>query len=127
MARTRKRKNGADAEWGDDSGESPPTDHNAKSRAETIQHCCREITNLEAERSSISEQVREIKQIRIKGELGMKIGDFNAALRLYALEGDDRDQFFDRLRETFEALGVGAQLDFIDALRGEAEHADRGD
>lgn len=112
----RRKRDGIEDEWGSN-GDGPPRTHNAGERAEIIRNACREITSLEAERQTIGEQIREIKQARIKGDLNMKIGDFNAALRLYKLEGEDRDQFFDSLRETFEALGVGAQLDFVDALR----------
>lgn len=98
--------------------------HNSQSRAQTIQECVREITKLEAQRRSIAEKIREIKQSRIKGELDMKIGDFNAALRLYQLEGEDRDQFFDALRETFAALGIGGQLDWLDTNLSESESVD---
>ena len=83
-------------------------------RAQTIREACREIAALEAERAAIGEQIRKVKQSKIKGELGMKLADFNAALRLYRLENDDRDEFFDTLRETFAALGVGEQLDWLD-------------
>lgn len=92
--------------------------HNAKVRKETIVDVCRQLHTLEAERKGISEQINELKQTRIKGELNMKIADFNAAYRLYGLENADRDQFFDALRETFEALGVGGQLDFLQTRYG---------
>ncbi len=110
MARPSKKKL---AERLDD--DAPAQISNSAARADTIRDAIRELASLEAERKSISEQIREIKQIKIKGELGLKIGDFNAAMRLYGLEGDARDTFFDTLRETFSALGVGAQLDWISA------------
>jgi len=84
-------------------------------RAEVINQACRDIAALESERGEIGEQIREIKQKRIKGDLGMKISDFNVALRLYQIEGEDRMAFFDTLRETFRALGVGEQLNWIAA------------
>lgn len=89
---------------------------NSAARADTIRSACREITELEAERKSIGKEISSIKQKKVKGDLGMKIADFNVALRLYGLEAEDRDEFFDSLRETFGALGVGAQLDWIDEL-----------
>lgn len=86
---------------------------NSAARADTIRTACRQITELEAERSGIGESIREIKQKLVKGDLGMKLADFNAALRLYRLESDDRNEFFDTLRETFAALGIGEQLDWL--------------
>lgn len=119
-----RRKNGADQ---DDGGKASTTEgHNSKARAKTIKEAIREIAALESERQSISEQIREIKQVRIKGDLDMKIADFNAAMRLYKLEDEARDTFLDTLRETFEALGLGKQLDFIDAMRAEPEDSEPG-
>jgi len=92
---------------------TPPAGHNSKERQAIIVKCVQEIVALESKRDQISEQIRDIKQTRIKGELNMKIGDFNAALRLYRLEGDDREAFMETLRETFLALGLGEQLDFL--------------
>lgn len=91
--------------------------HNAAARAATIRKVCAEVTALELECASIREEIRKIKQTKIKGDLGMKLSDFNAALRLYSLEDKDRDEYFDTLRETFEALQKGAQLDFLDGMR----------
>lgn len=97
--------------------ESQTTDkqHNAKARKATIVEVCGALKSLEAERESISEQIRELKNTRIKGDLGIKIADFNAAYRLYQLEDDARDTFLDTIRETFEALGIGQQLDWLKA------------
>ncbi len=94
--------------------------HVVGNRNEVIRQACADIAALEAQRKSIGDQIKAIKQQRVKGDLGMKIGDFNAALRLYSLEGDARDQFFDTLRETFNALGAGQQLDWVDAMSSEA-------
>lgn len=92
---------------------------NSAARRSIITKACREITDLETQRKAIGAKITEIKQGRIKGDLAMKIADFNAALRLYRLEGEDRDAFFDTLRETFAALGIGAQLDFMDVMEAE--------
>ena len=83
---------------------------NSASRAGIIKKTIRRIANLEAERKAVGAQITEIKQTVIKGDLGMKISDFNAALRLYGLEDEDRATYLDTLRETFEALGIGGQL-----------------
>ena len=83
-------------------------------RQAAIRDACSRIAALEGERASIGADIREIKQTTIKGELGFKLSDFATCYRLYTLEGDDRAVFFDTLRETFAALGVGEQLDFLD-------------
>jgi len=89
--------------------------HNIKARAEIIQEVCRKVSELEAKRKQIGADISELKNKRIKGDLSMKIGDFNIAYRLYNLEGDARDELLDTVRETFNALGVGEQLDWLQA------------
>lgn len=96
---------------------------NSAARAEIIRSACREIADLEKDREAIGAQIREIKQKRIKGDLDMKLADFGAVYRLYGLEDDRRDQFMDTLRECFEALGVGGQLNFLDATKQRTEPA----
>jgi len=88
-------------------------DNDAGARAEVIRQAINEIGKLEARRKAISEQIREIKQVRVKGELDMKISDFNIAYRLQGLEGNDRDKMLDTCRECFDALGLGEQLDWV--------------
>ena len=83
---------------------------NSASRAGIIKKTIRKINTLEAERKAVGAQITEIKQRVIEGDLGMKISDFNAVLRLYSLEDGDRATYLDALRETFEALGIGGQL-----------------
>lgn len=94
----------------------PTAGHNSEARAEMIRNACRDLANMEAERQAIGKRISELKQKTVKGSLGMKISDFNMAYRLYGLEDDDRDQFIDTLRETFTALGIGAQLDWVDGV-----------
>jgi hypothetical protein len=89
--------------------------NNSSARRQVILDVCADLASLEARRGEITEEISSLKSQRIKGDLGMKISDFNAAYRLYRLEDADRDIFLDTLRETFEALGVGGQLDFIKA------------
>jgi len=113
MSRTR-RKNGHDEGGGDTAS------LNVANRAEVIRQVCVDLAALDAERQSISANIRELKQKRIKGDLGMKIADFAVAYRLYQLEQDDRDTLFDTLRETFSALGVGEQLDWLKAADHDA-------
>lgn len=88
---------------------------NTAVRKDIIMSVIKEVSSLEAQRKSIGEEIRSIKQTKIKGDLGMKIGDFNVAMRLYSLEGDDRDELLDTIHETFDALGMGEQLDWVAA------------
>jgi hypothetical protein len=94
--------------------------NNSSARRQVILDVCADLASLEARRGEITEEISSLKSQRIKGDLGMKISDFNAAYRLYRLEDADRDIFLDTLRETFEALGVGGQLDFIKAGAADA-------
>lgn len=87
--------------------------HNAKARAEIIRQTMVELDDLEAQRKSIGEDIRKLKATKIKGDLGMKIGDFNIAYRLYQLESKDRDRLLDSVRECFDALEIGHQVDWV--------------
>jgi hypothetical protein len=95
--------------------------HNSSARAATIKNVCERLQGLFDQRKMLNEDISSLKNEKIKGELGMKITDFMMAFRLYQLEGDDRDKLLDTLKETFEALGIGEQLDFIDAFKKAAE------
>lgn len=88
---------------------------NSAARATEIVAVIKELAALDDQRAEISTEINKLKQQRIKGGLGMKIADFNMARRLYALEGGDRDELLATMRETFDALGVGSQLDWIEA------------
>jgi len=86
---------------------------NSAARAETIRAAARYINERHADLKAIREEVAAYKATHIKGDLGMKISDFNALLRVYQLEGEDRDEFLDTLREGFAALGIGGQMDWV--------------
>lgn len=94
---------------------SPPIGDNSKARKDIIIDVCRKVSDLEAKRKEIGAEISAIKNKRIKGDLGMKVGDWNISYRLYQLEGKDRDQLLATVRETFAALGVGDQLDWLEA------------
>ncbi len=102
----------------------PDLQHNAKARKAIINEVIREVTELEEQRKKISQEINALKHTKIKGDLNMKIADFNAALRIYKLEAEDRDEFLDTLQETFEALGINGQLDFIETLPTEQDGDD---
>jgi len=130
MTKSRKSPARRSNSGGGNAGNGPGKGHNSAPRKKIIRDACSEITSLAAQRRAIGEQIRTIKTVKIKGALGLKIGDFNVALRLYQLEGADRDQLLDTVRETFEALGVGEQLNWLDAAERAAgaatEHVDEG-
>ena len=88
---------------------------NSQARDAMIVSTIKELDALDVEKQAISDKIREIKMSNIKGTLGMKIADFNIARRLHALEGGDRDELLSTVQETFAALGVGQQLDWIKA------------
>lgn len=101
---------------GEDFQEDPPRVlSNAKARKETIKQVADQMATIEAKIAELREEKNQLKAKKIKGELGMKVSDFNLALRLYKLEGEARDEALDTLKECFEALAPGEQLDFIKA------------
>lgn len=81
--------------------------HNVKEIKTAIREVANEVIGLKAERAEIQSQITEAKS-RLKG-LGIKMADFNAALRLYELETEDRNESIDNLRLAFEALELGGQ------------------
>jgi ribosome modulation factor len=103
--------------------DTPPEELRGANRRAIILHACQQITALEEERKAVGNRIKEVKG-RIKAELGYKIADFNAALRLYQLEDEARDTFIDTLKETFEALGIGGQLDWIETVEREPKLPD---
>lgn len=83
---------------------------------QAIRDVCSQLLSLEDRRTGISDQIRELKNAKIKGELGMKLADFNIAFRLYKLEHEDRDETLLTIRRMFNALDIGQQLDFMSAI-----------
>lgn len=97
--------------------EAPPGlgNNGGGDRAEAIRNACQRLAQMDVEIKGLQEDRANFKAEVIKGQLGMKIADFNMAYRLHGLEGSDRADLFDTLRETFRALGVGGQLDWLEA------------
>jgi uncharacterized protein (UPF0335 family) len=106
-------------------GHNSGTVYDAKERAKLIKNACERITTLTAEKKALGDEISSIKNELVKGKLGMKVADFNAALRLYNLEGDDRDAMLATVHETFDALGLGGQLDWVEvSQRAKAKTSD---
>lgn len=87
-----------------------------------IADAAREIVSLELERKGVGERISDVRG-RIKSA-GILQADFNAVLRLWKLEGDDRATSLDAIRICFEAMGIGAQGSlFPEAAAGTAPTA----
>lgn len=96
-------------------GDAPGITHNSGDRRVLIQSAYQELERFENELAEIREARKSFKDEVIKGKLGMKTSDFMAGYRLYKLEGSDRDAMLDTIRECFDALGIGGQLDWVAA------------
>lgn len=96
----------------DDDGRATK-DHNVAEIKQTIKEVAAEVISLKAEKAEIQAQITEAKG-RLKGK-GIKMADFNAALRLYELDIEDRNESIDNLRLVFEALEIGGQGDLFPA------------
>ena len=89
---------------------------NSEARAAVIRDVDALLSDLEAHRKALSQKIAAIKADKIKGHLGMKISDFNIARRIARLDEEKRDPTVLAIRECFAALGIGGQLDWIEAL-----------
>lgn len=108
---------------GDDARREAPQDataeHNVSNRRTVLQQCCAEIRTLGAQANALAEQKKGInKQIgdvfrRIKSELGIKRKSVEAIMGLVDLKDEERNETLDELREVYEALRPGEQLDWI--------------
>jgi hypothetical protein len=117
MKMPRRKKNGTDQPQPIDGGtDAPQEQSNSAARADTIRAAARWLSDREAEVKSLRQEIAEYKAKHIKGDLGFKLSDWNTLYRLYGLEGDDRDKLIDTIREGFEALGIGEQGSFMDAM-----------
>lgn len=93
-------------------GEGQATkDHNSAEVKQVIKEVADEVIALKAERSEINAKITKARG-RLKS-LGVKMLDFNAALRLYELEAEDRNESLTAIKLAFEALGIGAQGDLF--------------
>ena len=89
---------------------------NSKARKEIIKEVSSRLISLDSQIANLQSKRRNLINTRIKGDLDMKVADFNAAYRLAKLEREDRAAYLEVVAETFVALGVGKQSDFFDLL-----------
>lgn len=94
--------------------------HNSASRKATIREIKAKLDEVNSRIAELQEERKRVKG-RIKSDLGWKVADWNVMTRFADLEDEPRDVLFDTLREGFEALNVGGQHNFLDALEDAAE------
>ena len=85
--------------------------HNVKEILAVVKDSAVKVIKLNSERKEIQALITEAKAV-VKAK-GIKMADFNAALRLYELEADDRNESLDSLKICFEALELGGQSDLF--------------
>lgn len=98
-------------------------DHNVKHIKETIRAVADAVIGLKAERSEINAQITE-ERAKLKA-FGIKMVDFNAMVRLYELEAEDRNESVDAIRLMWEGLGLGGQGDLFPEAAPEEPPADK--
>lgn len=76
----------------------------------------KKIANLNTQLSAAKADRSAFKNKEIKGTLGMKIEDFELSIRAFELEYEERKGLFGTLREVFNALGIGEQMNFLPTL-----------
>lgn len=103
-----------DTAYGDEDDQTPVL--NSAARAAIIREAHQEIAEFEKQVAGLKAEIKAIVETRIVAGLGMKKADFALARKLYALDMDDRGALQDTIRECFSALGVGEQLNWLDAV-----------
>ena len=105
-----KKLKGVDGKTDDEA----PVEHNSKARKQIIRECADEMRGIKAQRKELSEQASDIRE-RLRNA-GIDVKSFEAALRLVDMDDSEaRNVFMDGLSEAWEAIGIGGQLDWIDA------------
>lgn len=85
--------------------------HNSADIKQAIREVADVVILLKGQRAEINGQITEARG-RLKS-FGIKMLDFNAVLRLYELEAEDRNESVDNMKIAFEALGIGGQADLF--------------
>lgn len=89
--------------------------HNQTDRKSLIREIKGDIDAIEADIAVLMLSRKKAKG-RIKSDLGWKVADWNAMMRVVDLEEDARDELFNVMREGFQALEVGGQASFLDVI-----------
>lgn len=107
----REHLNGADEDPG-----PPPV--NSAARAQIIREACEEIGEFDRQIDGLKAEKKAVIETRIVAGLGMKKAHFATAYKLHQMDQSDRDVLQDTIRETFAALGIGMQSNWLDAVDG---------
>ncbi len=122
MARRRKTADEAIEDAGEhlngaeEEGRRPA--HNSAARASIIRETCETIGEFDRQIAGIKAERKAIIETRIVADLGMKKGHFATAYKLYQLDQGVRDELQDAISECFAALGIGMQVNWLDAAEG---------
>ena len=94
----------------------PTQGHNAAARKKIIRDVMQKLDGIDGQIAELQEERTKLKNVHVKGDLGMKVADFNILRRFRNLDDDNRDSLFDTLREGFKALNIGVQSSFLETL-----------
>ena len=108
MARTMSAGNGKA------NGEDGPTKgHNVKELKKVIRECAQTMVRIKKERKELNEEAGDVRK-RIK-EHGIQPDSFDFAVKQLEREPEARKTYIDDINIAFEALGIGGQVDMIEA------------
>lgn len=91
----------------------PTSGDNSAGIKSIIRSAADRILRLQEEIGELRAQITEVRS-EVKGA-GIKMADFNAALRLYRMEIENRNESLDNIRMCFDALGLGGQGELFPA------------
>lgn len=93
-----------------------------KTADEAIEDAGEHLNGADEEERTPAEK-KAVIETRIVADLGMKKKHFAAAYKLYQLDQGVRDELQDTIRECFAALGIGMQVNWLDAADQAEGHA----
>lgn len=87
--------------------------HNSKVRGDIIRSVYKAVEEIDGKIDELRQERSQLLKDRVKQDLGMKLGDFAAAYRMYHMDAEKRDTLIDTMHENFEAMGLHEQLDWV--------------
>jgi hypothetical protein len=119
-----KRSTGVDGKPADD--DQPNYVSNSEARTVIIQECAQGMKAIGNERAELNERAADIRE-RLR-DAGIDVKSFMVALKLEAMEADDRTTYLENLREHMAALHIGEQGSlFPDPAASKAKNQDFGE
>jgi hypothetical protein len=86
-----------------------------------IRDAVKTSVDFKARIKDINDDFKEYKKRVVKGALGWTLSEFNMLVKLYETEQEIRDRHLSRLRIGFQALSMGQQLDWVDAVEADRQ------